>query len=82
MLFIYKLRKSQSQHLQKQCQKDGGVGYIPTVYITSSNKLFPAAPTIWAPAFLTMKTDCLLGPNFSSCLIATLSVLGLCSSSH
>ena len=27
MLFIYKLHISQSPHLQKQCQKNGGVGY-------------------------------------------------------
>ena len=27
MLFIYKLHISQSQHLQKQCPKNGGMGY-------------------------------------------------------
>ena len=27
MLFIYKLRISQSQHSRKQCQKNHGVGY-------------------------------------------------------
>ena len=29
MLFISKLHISHSQHLQKECQKNGGVGYIP-----------------------------------------------------
>ena len=39
MLFIYKLHVSQSQHLQTQCQKNGGVGYNSPLLQNEQNKL-------------------------------------------
>ena len=45
MLFIYKLHISQSQHLQKQCQKNGVVGYnFPPLQFPSIMKA--ALPTL------------------------------------
>lgn len=52
MLFIYKLHISQSQHLQKQCQKNDGVGYNTPLLHTCLLPLFSLSTLILFISFI------------------------------